>query len=101
MTETESRDHEDHIAGEGFNSLSHHNLVHKPVPILQAMKIPDAKAAVDKEWDKFEKLQAWKSRAKKKGIGKATKRRKDSSFCYADEPMPTQELGVGAKVPNI
>ena len=29
------------------------HLVHKPMPILRAMKISDAKAAVDKEWEKL------------------------------------------------
>ena len=33
-------------------------LVNKFIPISQAMKIPDAKAAVDKEWEKLEKLLA-------------------------------------------
>ena len=47
--------HEDHIAGEGDNSLQHYNLVHKFIPMPQAMKIPAAKAAVDKEWEKLEK----------------------------------------------
>ena len=47
--------HEDHIAGKGMNSLSHCNLVHKFIPMPQAMKIPNAKAAVKKEWDKLEK----------------------------------------------
>ena len=42
------RYHEDHIAGKGTNSLSHYNLVHKFIPVPQAMKIPDAKAAVEK-----------------------------------------------------
>ena len=42
--------HEDHTAGKGDNSLQHHNLVHKFIPMPQAMKIPAAKAAVDKEW---------------------------------------------------
>ena len=42
------KDHEDHIAGEGMNSLSHCNLAHKFIPMPQAMKIPDAEAAVDK-----------------------------------------------------
>ena len=36
------------------------NLVHKFTPMLQAMKIPAAKAAVDKEWEKLEKISAWK-----------------------------------------
>ena len=42
------RYHEDHIAAKGLNSSSHHNLVHKFIPMPQAMKIPDAKAAVEK-----------------------------------------------------
>ena len=55
----------------GFNSLSHYNLVHKPIPIIHALKIPDAKAAVDKKWDKLEKLVAWqmkKVKSKKKEV---------------------------------
>ena len=43
--------HEDHIAGKGDNSLQHYHLVHKFIPTPQAMKIPAARAAVDKEWE--------------------------------------------------
>ena len=66
--------HEDHIAGEGDTSLQHCNLVHKFIPMLQAMKIPAAKAAVDKEWEKLEKISAWtltKVRSKKEVIDEA------------------------------
>ena len=38
---------EDHIAGKGDNSLPHYNMTHKFILVLQAMKIPAAKAAVD------------------------------------------------------
>ena len=38
--------HEYHIAGKGDDSLQHYNLVHKFIPMPQAMKIPAAKAAV-------------------------------------------------------
>ena len=51
--------HEDHIAGRRDNSLHHYNSVHKFIPMPQAMKIPAAKAAVDKEWEKLEKILAW------------------------------------------
>ena len=51
--------HEDHIAGKGDNSLQHYNLVHKFIPMPQAMKILAAQAAVDKEWEKLEKISAW------------------------------------------
>ena len=46
LEETLSKDHDDHIAEKGFHSLSHHNLVHKFVPMLQAIKNLDATAAV-------------------------------------------------------
>ena len=50
--------HQDHIAGKGENSLQHFNLVHKFIPMPQALKIHAAKAAVDKEWATFEKISA-------------------------------------------
>ena len=56
MGESLPNHHEDHIAGKGENSLQHYNLVHKFIPMPQAMKIPAAKAAVDKEWEKLEKI---------------------------------------------
>ena len=40
--------------------MNHCNLVHKFIPMPQAIKIPDAKAAVDKEWKKLETIPAWK-----------------------------------------
>ena len=39
--------------------MTHNNLVHKFMPLPQAMKIPDAKAAADKEWEKLETIAAW------------------------------------------
>ena len=59
-------DHEDHLAGNGENSLQHYHLVHKLIPMPQAVKIPAAKAAVDKEWEKFEKISAWNLKVKSK-----------------------------------
>ena len=58
MGESLPTHHEDHIARKGENSLQHYNLVHKFIPMPQAMKIPAAKAAVDKEWEKLEKVSA-------------------------------------------
>ena len=66
--------HEDHIAGKGENSLQHYNLVHKFIPMPQAKKVPAAKAAVDKEWEKLEKISAWnltKVKSKKRVIDEA------------------------------
>ena len=43
----------------GQNSVLHNNLVHKFIPMPQATKIPDTKAAVDKERKKLETIPAW------------------------------------------
>ena len=53
MGESLPNHHEDHIAGKGNNSLQHHNLAHKFIPMPRAMKNPAAKEAVDKEWEKL------------------------------------------------
>ena len=74
MEESLPNYHEDHIAGKGDNSLQHYYLVHKFIPMPQAMKIPAAKAAVDKEWEKLEKFSAWnltKVRSEKEVIDEA------------------------------
>ena len=52
MEESHHKNHEDHIARKGMNSLGHYyNIVHKFIPMPQAMKMPEAKVAVDKEWE--------------------------------------------------
>ena len=56
------------------NSLQHYNLVHKFIPMPQAMKIPAPKAAVHKEWEKLEKIPArdlTRVRSNKEVIGEA------------------------------
>ena len=66
--------HQDHIAGKGESSLQHYNLVLRFIPMPEAMKIPAAKAAVDKEWEKLEKISAWylmKVKSKKQVIDEA------------------------------
>ena len=57
MGESLPNHHEHHIAGKGNNSLQHYILVDNFIPMPQAIKIPAAKAAVDKEWEKLEKIR--------------------------------------------
>ena len=57
--------------------------MHKFIPMPQAMKIPDAKAALDKERDKLEKIPAWnltKVRSKKEVIDEARNKGKTGHF---------------------
>ena len=74
---------EEHIAGKGQNSVLHYILVHKLIPMPQAIKVPDAKAAVDKEWKKLETIPAWdvrKVRSKKEVIKEAQKNNNNVHF---------------------
>ena len=75
--------HEDRIAGKGSTSMIHYNLVHKFIPVPQAMKIPDSQAAVDKEWKKLETIPAWqleKVKSKKEVILEAQRDKKKVHF---------------------
>ena len=84
----------DHIAGKGENSLQHYNVVHKFIPMPQAMKIPAAKAAVDKEWEKVEKISAWnlaKVKSKKQVIDEARDVGRYSSFCIINGQMSSEK----------
>ena len=42
----------------GDNSQQHYNMVHKFIPMHQALRKPAAKKAVDKGWEKLEKIPA-------------------------------------------
>ena len=53
---SQPKHHEVHIAGRGYTSMNHYNLFHKFILMPKALKIPDAKAAVDKEWKKLEMI---------------------------------------------
>ena len=51
----------------------------------QAMKIPDAKATVDKEWKKLETIPAWdieNAKSKKEVIKEAQKNNNKVQFAY-------------------
>ena len=102
MGESRPIHHEDHVTGKGSNSLYDYNLVHKNIPMPQAMKIPAAKAAVDKEWEKLEKISAWKMtkvRSKKEVIDEA--RTKGIKVHFASlMDMSSEKCWIGGKAPK-
>ena len=53
MEESLPNHHEDHIAGKGAHSLHHYILVHKFIPMPQAMKIPCSKGSSGQEMAKI------------------------------------------------
>ena len=72
------KDHEDHIAENVFNSMRYYNLVHKFLPMPQATKIPDAKAAVSSK--KNARKKCTNVRSKKKVILEAHDEKKEVHF---------------------
>ena len=72
------RYHEDHLSAKGIKSLSHYNLVHKFVPMPQALK-----NRMRKEREKLEKIPAWQLtnvRNKKEVIEGARKKSRTVHF---------------------
>ena len=104
MGESLPNHHEDHFAGKGDNSLQHYNLVHKFIPMPQAMKIPAAKAAVDEEREKLEKIPAWnltKVRSTERSDRWSKGEVRKSSFCLTDGHLSFEECRIGGKAPKI
>ena len=98
------KNHEDHVAGKGYNSIIHINLVHKFIPMHQAMKIVDAKAAVDKEWKKLATIPAWdldKVKSKKEVILKAQRGKNNVHFSTLMDICHLKKCGVGAQITKI
>ena len=72
--------------------------------MLQAMKNPAAKSAVDKEWEKLKKLPAWplsNVKSKKGSSSGSTKRQKENPLCYIDEHQSSQEGGIRIELPEV
>ena len=85
---------QDPFAAKGENSLQHYNVVHKFILIPQAMKIPAAKAAVDKEWENMEKISVWnltKVRSKKEVIDEARTSGATVHFCIINGHMSSEK----------
>ena len=63
--------------------MGHFHLMHKLFPMPQPLKIPDAKATVDKEWDKLKTIPAWqesKVKSKQEVIDEARREAKKVHF---------------------
>ena len=77
------RPHQDHTAPNGYASADLLALVHLPIPIAKAMKIPDAKKAVDAEWAAHVQKKTWNAdrvRPKAEVIAEAQKKNMSVHF---------------------
>ena len=92
--------HEDHIAGNGENSLQQENLVHKFILMPQAMKSLAVKAAVDNEWEKLEQISAWnltKVKSKNQAIDEARTSGATVHFASLMDICPLKNAELEAK----
>ena len=97
----QSKKHEDRIAGKGFFSVTHYNLVHKFIPMPQSMKILDAKAAVDKEWKKLDTIPAWnleKVKTKKEAVLEAQRDNKKVHFASLMDICTSKKCRDGTNI---
>ena len=76
LESTLPKDHEDHIAEKGLNSLSHCNLVHNFVLLPQVMKIPDGEAR------KGASMAIDQSKEQKRGHSGSTERKRRSTLLH-------------------
>ena len=70
----------------------------------QAVKIPAAKSAVDKEWEKMEKISAWnltKVRSKKEVIDEARTSGAKVHFASLMDICHMKKCGIGGKAPKV
>ena len=96
------KNHEDHSAGKGFTSMTHYNLVRKFISLPHAMKIRDAKAAMDKEWKKLQTIPARQpEKAKNKKETILAKRQKESPLCCIDGHISPQKRGFRTTITNV
>ena len=74
--------------------MTHYSLVHKFIPMPQALKNPDAKAAVEIELEKLEKISAWqltKFRNKKEVIEEAVNEGRKVHFASSNGSLSSQK----------
>ena len=89
---------------EGDNSLQQYNLVHQFIFVPQAMEIPAAKAAVDKEWEKLEKIPAWnltKVRNKSEVLDEARTKVAKVHFASQMDICHLKNAKLETKAPNV
>ena len=91
----------DHIAGKGFTSMTHYNLVHMFIPMPQAMKIFGCQKL---PWTRNGRTRdnsgmgIGKSQEQEGGYSGSTKRQKESPLCYTDGHTSPQERGVRTQI---
>ena len=90
------------MADRGRVSMSPYNMLHRPIPIPQALTIPEEKAALEKEWETLQKLQALgivtSDQQNRGDTSRATLEGKKVDFCHIHGLVSSQQLQIGEKI---
>ena len=75
--------HQNHITEKRMNSLNHYSVVHKFIPMPQAMKNPDVKAVVAKEWENWRQFRMAADEGQKQERGDQWSKEKSRKVHFA------------------
>ena len=104
LERTLPKDHEDRIAGKGFHSLSHCNLVYKFIPLPPSNANPRCKSHCGQRVGEAREIASMAnvhSEEQKRGHPRGTEGAKNRPFCHADGHLSSQEYGVGTNNSEI
>ena len=93
--------HEDHISARGRNSLSHYNLVHRFIPMPEALKNSRCEGCSRKRMGHIGEntgIADDESQKHKRGDRRSKEYGQESSFRVIDGSLSSQEFGVGASM---
>ena len=97
------RYHEDHIAAKGTNSLCHYNLVHKFIPMPQALKNTRCEGCSAKRIGKLKKIPAWQLtevRNKKEVIEEARNKGRQVHFASSMDLCQLKKSELESRFPK-
>ena len=80
-----TKNHEDHIAGKGYISMTHYNLIHKFIPMPQAMKFWDQNqqwTRNGRSWRQFQPGSWEKSDVRRRLFWKHKETKRKSTFLH-------------------
>jgi hypothetical protein len=98
------RTHQDHFQTAGFQSESFYAMVHKPIPIEQALRIPEAVKAIKSEWDDLDSKPAFDYDAvQPKSViqARAQSSKRPTHFGSVMVLCHLKNSGIGAHSPEI
>ena len=105
------KNHEDHIVGKGFTSMTHYNLVHNlfffgtqvyswaTSDVNSGCKSSSGQGMEEARNDSI--LAVGQSYEQEGGLSRSTRRQKESPLCYIDGHLSSQKRGVRTQITDV